>query len=160
MGFGKGLQDTSRPIQGLQQHINTLWSLVQLQKKRIATLECQIVNQASPAASTEQLIALPPPVSGLPISKIRRPPRLGQVNQPCIFADQQLTVRVVGAVLGHEQQVLHQLQQELLSEQIRLATCSGQKDAALTIHFHRMKPRLPSDELAAILHASSGKQST
>lgn len=72
-------------------------------------------------------------------------------------ADHHIPVRVVGSVLGHEQQVLQYIEQQMLSDHIRLTTTSEASITALTIHFHRMKPRLPSDELAAILHASAGE---
>ena len=42
------LQDIGSTFQGLQQYIQDLWSLIQLQKKRIKELEQQLSQEAAP----------------------------------------------------------------------------------------------------------------
>lgn len=74
--------------------------------------------------------------------------------RPC--ADENINVSVLGAVLGHERQVLQHIQEQLLAEHVRVTMSPDLNDATVIIQFHRMKPRLPADELAGILHTSSG----
>ena len=66
---------------------------------------------------------------------------------------------MLGAVLGHEKQVLQYIREQLLAAYVRVTVTPNLSDAAVIIQFHRMKPRLPSDELAGVLHASAGAQS-
>ena len=72
-------------------------------------------------------------------------------------ADKEIVVHLVGSVKGHEQQVLSHLQQHLQQKHIRLISSASAADAAFTIKFHRVKTRLPTDELTSILAASPGK---
>ena len=67
-----------------------------------------------------------------------------------------VTMRLLGTVMGHEQQVLTYLQQHLLKDHVLLVNASSGDHAAVTLQFHRMKQRLPADELAAVLAASAG----
>ena len=67
-------------------------------------------------------------------------------------------MRLFGTVMGHEQQVLKYLQQHLVKDHIMLVNATSGNHAALTLQFHRMKQRLPADELAAVLAASAGMQ--
>lgn len=67
-------------------------------------------------------------------------------------------MRMLGAVMGHEQQVLKYLQQHLLKDHVKLVNATSGEHAAVTLQFHRMKQRLPADELAAVLAASAGVQ--
>lgn len=69
-----------------------------------------------------------------------------------------MTMRLLGAVMGHEQQVLKYLQQHLLKDHVKLVNATNGEHAAVTLQFHRMKQRLPADELAAVLAASAGVQ--
>lgn len=73
-------------------------------------------------------------------------------------AEYTVTVKVLGTVMGHEQQVLQYLQQHLLTDHVTLVNATNRDHAALTLQFHRMKSRLPADELAAVLAASAGVQ--
>lgn len=75
-------------------------------------------------------------------------------------AVQTLHVQLVGGVKGHEQKVMQSLQQHLQKSKIGLSVTldPGQKHLALTVLFHRVKPRLPTDELQSLL--SAGDAST
>ena len=72
------------------------------------------------------------------------------------IAERSVNVSMLGAVLGHETVVLHHIQALLGSDHIKVNAVSSLQTAAVTLRFHRMKPRLPSDELASILRASAG----
>ena len=78
-------------------------------------------------------------------------------SSDCPRADKDVAVRLVGSVLGHEQRVLSHLQQQLQQSHIRLMPTASAANAAVTIVFHRVKSRLPNDELASILAATAGK---
>ena len=71
------------------------------------------------------------------------------------IAERSVNVSMFGAVLGHDKTVLHHVQELLGSDHINVNAVSS-LHAVVIIHFHRMKPRLPSDELAGILRASAG----
>ena len=73
-----------------------------------------------------------------------------------LFAEYSITVSMIGAVLRHEKRVLHHAQEYLSRDHVRANVVTNLHDAAVIFHFHRMKPRLPSDELAGILQASAG----
>ena len=72
------------------------------------------------------------------------------------IAEKSVNVSMLGAVLGHEMVILHHVQKLLETDHIKVNRVSSLHTAAVIIHFHRMKPRLPSDELAGILRASAG----
>ena len=67
---------------------------------------------------------------------------------------------MVGGVKGHEQKVMQFLQQYLQKNKIALSVSlqPGQERLAVTVLLHRVKPRLPTDELQSIL--SAGNAST
>ncbi len=69
-------------------------------------------------------------------------------------------MQLVGGVKGHEQKVMQFLQQHLQTNKIALSvsTQPGQERLAVTVIFHRVKPRLPTDELQSLL--SAGDAST
>ncbi len=69
-------------------------------------------------------------------------------------------MQLVGGVKGHEQKVMQSLQQYLQKNKIALSISSqpGQERLAVTVLFHRVKPRLPTDELQSLL--SAGDAST
>ena len=75
-------------------------------------------------------------------------------------AEDHISVSMLGAVLGHEKYVLQYIREQLLAQHVRVTVTPTLTDAAVIIQFHRMKPRLPSDELAGVLHASAGFHST
>lgn len=56
---------------------------------------------------------------------------------------------MVGGVKGHEQKVMQFLQQYLQKNKIALSVSlqPGQRRLAVTVLLHRVKPRLPTDEL-------------
>ena len=69
-------------------------------------------------------------------------------------------MQLVGDVKGHEQKVMQFLQQHLQNNNIALSVSlqPGQEHLAVTVLFHRVKPRLPTDELQSLL--SAGDAST
>ena len=69
-------------------------------------------------------------------------------------------MQLVGGAKGHEQEVMQFLQQHLQKNKIVLSVSSqpSQERLAVTVLFHRVKPRLPTDELQSIL--SAGNAST
>lgn len=75
-------------------------------------------------------------------------------------ADDPISVSMLGAVLGHERQIMQYIQEQLLAQHVRVTVTPTLTDAAVIIQIHRMKPRLPSNELAGVLHASAGFHST
>ena len=58
------LQDIGSTFQGLQQYIQDLWSLVQLQKKRIKDLEQQLSQGTVPFRQSTVQEAATKPVTG------------------------------------------------------------------------------------------------
>ena len=48
-------------------------------------------------------------------------------------------MRLLGTVMGHEQQVLKYLQQHLLKDHVLLVNASSGDHAAVTLQFHRMQ---------------------
>ncbi|KAL3131255.1 hypothetical protein ABBQ38_000552 [Trebouxia sp. C0009 RCD-2024] len=125
--------DVSSMFQGLQQNVSNLWSLIDMQKKRIQSLESQLSCLRELARSYKACETLPQPLK-----------------------EYTVTMRMLGAVMGHEQQVLKYLQQHLLKDHVKLVNANSGEHAAVTLQFHRMKQRLPADELAAVLAASAG----
>ena len=64
---------------------------------------------------------------------------------------------MAGSVLGHEHQIMQCLQQ-FLQHKVTLDILSedSHEPAAATVLIHRMKPRLPSDEIQALLASVQG----
>ncbi|KAL3148190.1 hypothetical protein ABBQ38_014223 [Trebouxia sp. C0009 RCD-2024] len=125
--------DVSSMFQGLQHYVSDLWSLIDMQKRRIQFLESQLSCLPELARSSKAC---------------------GILSQP--LKECTVTMRLLGTVMGHEQQVLKYLQQHLLKDHVLLVNASSGDHAAVTLQFHRMKQRLPADELAAVLAASAG----
>ena len=68
-----------------------------------------------------------------------------------------LDIVVSGKVLGHEHQIMQHLQQLLQGHvTLNILPKGSQETAAATVVFKRMKPRLPSDELQALLASVQG----
>ncbi len=68
---------------------------------------------------------------------------------------------MAGSVLGHEHQIMHYLQQ-FVQHNVNLDILSegSHEAAAATVLIHRMKPRLPSDEIQALLASVHGIQAS
>ena len=73
-------------------------------------------------------------------------------------AAQHLPIRLIGTVLGHETQIVHALQQRLKpSITVDIARAGDSlRPAAATLLFHRVKPRLPADEIHSLLTSLQG----
>lgn len=73
-------------------------------------------------------------------------------------AAQHLPIRLIGTVLGHETQIVHALQQRLKpSITVDIARAGDSlRPAAATLLFHRVKPRLPADEIHSLLASLQG----
>lgn len=61
--------------------------------------------------------------------------------------------RVIGSVLGHEDNVVRSLQQQLQHRHVAMKLRDNQavEPASMTLLFHRKKARLPQDEIEALL---------
>lgn len=118
----------------MHEYVDRLRGVIDLQKEEIAFLKLQVktLRGNAPAVAETESPSAPAP------------------------ADRETFVHLVGSVKGHEQQVLSHLQQHLKQKHIRLMPSASAADAAITIKFHRMKTRLPTDELTSILAASPG----
>ncbi len=61
----------------------------------------------------------------------------------------------MGGVKGHEQKAMQSVQDHLQKNKIALSVNlqPSQERLAVTVLFHRVKPRLPTDELQSLLSA-------
>lgn len=80
----------------------------------------------------------------------------GHISCVC-SAVSRLSIRLAGSALGHEHQIMQYLQ-HFLQHSVNLDILSegSHEPAAATILVHRMKPRLPSDEIQALLASVQG----
>lgn len=113
---------------GPQKHIQELWTLIEMQKMRIEHLEQYLLALAAEGKPLEMPIVLP------------------EQTQP-----EQLCVQLVGGVLGHEERVFTALQ-HYLHQDVNLTKLpkNHNEHKAVTLKFHRMKSRLPAEDLGAI----------
>jgi hypothetical protein len=64
---------------------------------------------------------------------------------------------MAGSVLGHEHQIMQRLQQSLQRNiDLNILPEGSHEPAAATVLIRRMKPRLPSDEIQALLTSVQG----
>ena len=74
-------------------------------------------------------------------------------EEPC-----KMSLMGIGSVLKHETRVLHALQQHLQHQNIALHELESEEEHGnVVLIFHRRKPRLPQDEIQAILASAQGK---
>lgn len=68
-----------------------------------------------------------------------------------------MSVRLIGAVLGHEQQVFARIHEQMLALDIHVCLVPKQDKANITICFHRLISRLSPSELEAYAAHVAGK---
>ncbi|KAL3130401.1 hypothetical protein ABBQ38_008225 [Trebouxia sp. C0009 RCD-2024] len=117
-----------------RKHIEDLWTIIDRQKAHIARLTSQIPEDIMTAASEAEDATASPAT-----------PR------------RSMSVRLIGAVLGHEQQVFARIHEQMLALDIHVCLVPKQDKANITICFHRLISRLSPSELEAYAAHVAGK---
>lgn len=133
------MQDSDTLFFGPRKHIQDLWALIDAQKKHILDLEHQLCSLGvQPKHSLQQQLK----------------PKHHHDQRPAVS---RLNIKTAGSVLGHEHQIMQCLQQFLHhSVTLDILPEGSHEPAAATVLIYRMKPRLPSDEIQALLASVQG----
>ncbi|KAL0025731.1 hypothetical protein WJX77_008032 [Trebouxia sp. C0004] len=123
---------------GPRKHIQDLWALVDAQKKHILDLQRQLCSLGvQPTHSQQEQLKV-------------------QHHHDQRRAVRRLSIKMAGSVLGHEHQIMQWLQRLQHNVNLDILSEGSHEPAAATILIRRMKPRLPSDEIQALLTSVQG----
>ncbi|DBA72794.1 TPA: hypothetical protein ACH3X2_010183 [Trebouxia sp. C0005] len=124
---------------GPKKHIQDLWALIDAQKKHILDLEHQLCSLGVQPKHLQQQ---------------QLKPQNHHDQRPAVS---RLSIKMAGSVLGHEHQIMQCLQQFVQHHvMVDILSEGSNERAAAIVLIHRMKPRLPSDEIQALLASVQG----
>ncbi|KAL3148231.1 hypothetical protein ABBQ38_013703 [Trebouxia sp. C0009 RCD-2024] len=126
---------------GPRKYINDLWLIINHQKHYIQTLQ--------------DMLGVDPEIPGRTPSDLHTTENSKMKRSGGHAVDG----RVVGDVLGHQNNVVQTLQQQLQHQHVALDLQANQatEPAGITLVFHRKKARLPRDEIDSMLADSSAQ---